>query len=52
MTMAEQIRQKGMRQEKILVAHKLLKKMYDVTLVAEITDLPVSELEKIKKTLH
>ena len=48
MTMAERIKHEGM----IEVAHKLLKRKYDVTLVAEITDLPISELEKIKKTLH
>ena len=48
MTMAERIKHEGM----IEVAHKLFKRKYDVTLVAEITDLPISELEKIKKTLH
>ena len=56
MTMAEQIRQKGMHdgmhEGMLAVAHKLLKKKYDVTLVAEITNLPIAELEQIKKTLH
>ena len=52
MTMAEQIRQKGMHEEKLIVAHKLLKKIYDVKLVAEITDLPIAEIEQIKKTLQ
>lgn len=56
MTMAEQIRRKGIHEgaheEKIMVAQRLLKKMYDITLVAEITELPIAELEKIKKTQH
>ena len=52
MTMAEQIKRKGVHEEKLVVARKLLQKKYDVVLVAEITELPISELEKIKKTLH
>ena len=48
MTMAERIQHEGM----IKVAHKLLKRKYDVKLVAEITDLPIAELEQIKKTLQ
>ena len=48
MTMAERIQHEGM----IKVAHKLLKRKYDVKLVAEITDLSLAELEHIKKSLQ
>lgn len=52
MTIAERLRRETIHKEKVAVAQKLFKKMYDVKLVAEITDLSISELEKIKKTLH
>ena len=39
-------------QEKLAIAQKLLKEISDIELIAKVTDLSVSELEKIKKTAH
>ena len=39
-------------QAKLVVAQKLFKEESDINLIAKVTDLSISELEKIKKMTH
>ncbi len=48
MTIAERLR----KEAKIEIAQKLLKETKDIQLVARVTELSISELEKIKEKLH
>src|SRR3990167_1116133 len=48
MTIAERLK----HETKVAVAQKLLKEIPDLKLIAKVTDLSISELEKIKKTAH
>lgn len=56
MTIAERLRaegeSKGRYEEKIIMAQELLKEKSDVALIAKVTRLTISEIEKIKKKLH
>lgn len=52
MTIAERLRKEAKHEEKIAVAQKLLKAKSDIKFVSEVTELSVSELEKIKEKLH
>ena len=52
MTMAERLRQEATHQAKLAVAQKLFKEVSDIKLIAKVTDLSISELEKIKKMTH
>ena len=56
MTIAERLRAegefKGRYAEKIRIAQELLKKKSNIALIAKVTRLTLSEIEKIKKELH
>jgi len=48
MTIAQQLQQQGMQQEKYHIAVKLLEKDIPIEVIADSTDLTEEEIEKLK----